>query len=90
MFRLSNLRCVKQAFTALRLVGSVARGDAKPGSDVDVLVDLDPEADLGLMEVIGLKHIIEDHIGFETDVLRDGFLHPLARDNIMADAVTVF
>jgi predicted nucleotidyltransferase len=42
------------------IFGSVARGDARADSDVDVLVDLDPERPMGLFEYSRLKlHVAE-------------------------------
>ena len=40
------------------LFGSRARGDARPGSDIDILIDIDPDAPVGVWEYAGLKTYI--------------------------------
>ena len=53
--------------TALFVFGSRARGDNSADSDLDILVDFDPEK-LSLYDLIGVQHIIEDATGLETHV----------------------
>lgn len=51
--------------------GSVARGEARPGSDLDLLVDFEPEA--SLLDHIGLYQDLESLLGVRVDVIdRDG------------------
>ena len=49
--------------------GSVARGDARPDSDIDVLVELDPQQPMGLFEYARLKLYIAELLGKSTDVV---------------------
>ncbi len=49
----------------LFVFGSRARGDARPDSDLDVLIDLVPDARLSLLDLIGVGHIIEDATGLK-------------------------
>jgi predicted nucleotidyltransferase len=51
----------------VRVFGSVARGDARPDSDVDFLVDLDPER--GLLDLSGLILDLQDALEREVDVV---------------------
>jgi uncharacterized protein len=53
--------------TELFVFGSRARGDNRTDSDLDILVDFDPEK-LSLFDLIGVHHIIEDATGLETHV----------------------
>jgi predicted nucleotidyltransferase len=71
----------------VRTFGSVARGEAGPDSDVDFLVDFNP--DYRLWDHIGLKQDLEDLLGRKVDVaiaknLREEF-HP----HIMRDAIAL-
>jgi hypothetical protein len=51
--------------------GSVARGEARLGSDLDLLVDFEPEA--SLLDHIGLFQDLESLLGVRVDVIdRDG------------------
>ncbi len=72
------------------IFGSVARGDARDDSDVDVLVDLDQERPMGLFEYSRLKLRIAELIGNSADVVNRKTLKPLLRDNILHDAVDAF
>jgi predicted nucleotidyltransferase len=69
----------------VRVFGSVVRGEAAEGSDVDVLVALD--GDRSLLDHIALKQDLEDLLGAEVDVVTEGGLHRLLRDRILAEAV---
>jgi predicted nucleotidyltransferase len=51
----------------VRVVGSVARGDALPESDVDLLVDLDGDRDV--LDLSGLILDLEEALGRRVDVL---------------------
>ena len=69
----------------VRVFGSVVRGDAAEGSDVDVLVKLDD--DRSLLDHVALRQDLEDLLGSEVDVVTEGSLHRLLRDRILAEAV---
>lgn len=69
--------------------GSVARGQAGAGSDVDVLVDLDPQRPLDLFEYARVKLYIGELIE-GADVVNRRTLRPLLRDAILRDAVNAF
>jgi hypothetical protein len=74
----------------IAVVGSVARGEARSDSDIDVLVDLDPHRPIGLFEYSGLKLYIADLIGVSADVVNRKTLKPMLRDAILRDAVNAF
>lgn len=76
--------------TSLHLFGSVARGEATAKSDIDLFVDYDPDSRFSLLDLVGIKHLLEDAPAVEVDITtRDG-LHPMLREDIERDAVTVF
>jgi predicted nucleotidyltransferase len=70
--------------------GSVARGEAKPSSDIDVLVDLDPERPMGVFQYARLKLYIDEILDGAGDVVNRRTLKPLLRDSILHDAVDAF
>ena len=69
----------------VRIFGSVARGEAKPESDVDVLVSFEPER--SLLDVAGFEQDLEELLGCEVDVVEVGGISPYIEDRILAEAV---
>lgn len=70
--------------------GSVARGEARADSDIDVLVELDRERPLGIFEYARLKIDISELLNGAGDVVNRRTLKPLLRDTILRDAVHAF
>lgn len=66
-----------------RLFGSVARGDAREDSDLDLLVDLAPGAGNDLLRVSGLAEELGELLGFRVEVVAA----PLLRDEVSATAL---
>lgn len=69
----------------VRIFGSVARGEARPDSDVDFLVQPGPETSPWFPA--GLVLELEEFLGRKVDVLTEGSLHWYIRDRILAEAV---
>jgi predicted nucleotidyltransferase len=69
----------------LRVFGSVARGDAKPGSDVDLLVEF--EAGRSLWDLVGLQQDLEELLGVHVEVATG--VHELIADKVGREAVAV-
>lgn len=70
--------------TNLRVFGSVARGDDGGGSDLDLLVDMEPER--SFLDIIGLGQALEELLERRVDVLTDASLHPALRARILAES----
>jgi predicted nucleotidyltransferase len=70
--------------TSVKIFGSRARGDARPDSDLDLLISPGPR--MSLFDMIGLEHDLEDLLGIEVDVVSERALHPLLRETILAEA----
>ena len=69
----------------VRVFGSVARGDAHPGSDLDLLVEFD--ADRSLLDLIGLELDLRDLLGSQVDVATVASLKDRVRSRVLAEAV---
>jgi predicted nucleotidyltransferase len=67
------------------LYGSVVRGEASEGSDVDLLVELPEEK--SLLDLVALKRDLEQAVGREVDVAEYGSLHPLVQDTVDREQV---
>lgn len=75
--------------TNLRLFGSVARGDARDDSDLDLLVDLSPESGNELLRVAGLAEELSELLGVRVDVVAAMLLRDEVSATALADAVAV-
>ncbi|MCZ6654448.1 MAG: nucleotidyltransferase family protein [Planctomycetota bacterium] len=69
----------------VRIFGSVARGEAQPGSDLDLLVDLEPGR--SLLDHIALIQDLEDLLRRKVDVVESQALHSRIRNRVLAEAV---
>jgi predicted nucleotidyltransferase len=73
------------AVKALFLFGSVARDEATPESDVDVLVAFDRP--VGLFTLLGLKAYLEELLGCSVDVGTPSSLRPHLREAVLKEAI---
>ena len=80
----------KEGVTALSLFGSLVRGEAQADSDIDVLIEVDPEADFGLLDLSGVQHMIEDRLNRKVDVLMKDEIRPEFEQRILREAEAVF
>jgi uncharacterized protein len=72
------------------LFGSRARGDNSPGSDTDIMIDIDPAADLSVYDYVGLKRYIASLFDGPVDVVDREGLKPYIRPPTEADALYAF
>ncbi len=71
----------------LRVFGSVARGDARPDSDIDFLVDLEPGR--SLFDLGGLLFDLQTLLGVDVDVVTVKGLRPRIRAQVLQEAVPI-
>ena len=69
---------------SVRIFGSVVRGEARPDSDVDFLVDMDPGRTL--LDMGGLVMELREILGREVDVVTERGLKARIRDRIIKEA----
>ncbi len=79
-----------EGVTALSIFGSRARGDARPDSDLDVLIDVDPTSRFSLLDLAGVHLLIEDRLGIPTQVTLRRSLTPRVAHRIADDLIQVF
>ena len=72
----------------LALFGSVARDEARPGSDVDLLVKFRPEAQVGFFELVRLKARLEELLGARVDLVTEDALKRQLRERVLGEAIT--
>lgn len=70
--------------TRVRVFGSVARGTARPDSDLDLLLELEPGRHL--LDLVAIKQDLADLLGREVHVVSEAAISPYMRDAIMREA----
>jgi len=74
---------------SLSVFGSAARGETRPESDVDILVEFEPDARIGLFKFLRLKDALGELLGQPVDLVTPDALHPALKDAILEEAVHV-
>ena len=69
----------------VRVFGSWARGDARPDSDIDLLVRLEPGR--SLLDLVAIKQDLEDLLGCSVDVVTEAGVSPYMRERVLREAV---
>ena len=80
----------KRGVTRLAIFGSRSRGDARPDSDLDVLVEIEDGIKFSLLDLIGVQHAILDATGLETQAEMRRSLEPRFAERIADDIIEVF
>lgn len=86
--RLAEL-CRRYGIARLEVFGSVARGEQRPDSDVDLLYTLEGGRALG-WEVEDLVESLTEVFHRPVDLVSRRSLHPMIRDRVMAEAETLY
>ncbi|SRR4030042_3118770 len=69
------------------LFGSVVRGEEKELSDVDLLVEFEPSAHIGLFEFARLQRVLSGMLGCKVDLVTPETLHKAIKSRILEEAV---
>ena len=78
----------KMGVLSLAVLGSVARNESTPKSDIDLLVEFD--RDVGLFHLFEIQHRLEEIIGVQkVGLIQRGAIHPALREHILSEAVNV-
>lgn len=80
----------REGVTGMALFGSRSRGDNRPDSDVDLLIEVHPDREFSLLDMASVGFIVEDNLGLESSIViredaKDTFLK-----RITPDLVSVF
>lgn len=89
---------LKQAKPALRargirraaVFGSVARGDERPDSDIDIMIEIDPAFHVTIYEYVGLTELVAGLFNEPVHVVNGNSLKPFVRPSATRDAVYAF
>jgi len=78
---------MKHGARNLRIFGSYARGEERTDSDIDLLVEM--ERNRSLLDVIAIKHDLEDLIQRKVDVVTENAISPYLKENILKSAIPI-
>jgi len=71
----------------VRIFGSLARGDSGIDSDVDFLIELEPER--SLLDIVAIKQDLEDLLQRKVDVVTESAVSPYIRREIVRQAISL-
>lgn len=80
----------RQGVSHAALFGSFARGEAGRSSDIDILIELDPDAALSVFDYVSLKNYIAGLFDAPVDVVNRDGLKPHVRADALTDVVDAF
>jgi uncharacterized protein len=75
---------------ALYLFGSQARGEARPGSDIDLAFDVAIGEKFSLLDQAQLQTKLEKSFGHHVDFVERSAIHPFLQERIARDLVRLF
>lgn len=81
--------CRRHHIRRMALFGSVIRDDFTPDSDVDVLVEFEPGKTPGYA-FFGMQDELSELLGRQVDLNTSGWLSPYFRDEVIAEAETLY
>jgi uncharacterized protein len=86
-----NAEAIKaEGVTKLAIFGSRVRGDNRPDSDIDILVEVAPDVSFSLLNLIGVQHIIGDATGLQAQATMRRSIPPRVAERIADDILEVF
>lgn len=72
------------------LFGSYSRGEETPESDVDILVEYDPDSRISLMTISRIMVALSNAIGKKVDLVEEGRLLPFAQESVEKDKILIY
>jgi uncharacterized protein len=82
--------CRRYEVRELSVFGSAARGEMRPDSDIDILVEFLPGASVDLVDYAGLMIDLSDLFGRKVDLVSKTGLKPLIRSSVLDEARVLY
>lgn len=78
----------KEGAKKISIFGSFARGEEKPESDIDIIVEFSEPK--GILEIVGLEQELSELIGRKVDLLTEKSVSPYIIDKIKNELVVIY
>lgn len=82
--------CHRHHVRRLSVFGSYARGEQKPESDIDLLVEFEPGRTPGLMTIVGMQYEMEGIVGAGVDLVLPAELSEYIRGRVLGEARAIY
>ena len=69
------------------IFGSYVRGEEEEKSDLDILVDFEKDAEIGLLEFVNMENYLSDLLGIKVDLVEKTVLKPRIGRNILKEVI---
>jgi predicted nucleotidyltransferase len=83
-----GILCRRNGVHSLQLFGSAARGEARPDSDIDLLVRFDEVK--SLIEIVRIEREFSEFFGRRVDLVTEGELSPYIRDEVLSQTAPLY
>ena len=82
--------CLRHHVRELSIFGSALRDDFRPDSDVDLLVEFEPDARIGFMELGRMEQDLEAALHRKIDLVPKAGLRSFLRDEVLSTAMVLY
>jgi predicted nucleotidyltransferase len=82
--------CRRYGVRELSLFGSAARGEMRPKSDIDIIVEFEPGVRIGVIKFESLVEELESLAGRRVDLVTKRGLKPWVRPHVLSDARVIY
>jgi hypothetical protein len=82
--------CRRYQVRELSVFGSAVRGDMRPDSDIDLRVEFEPDARIGLFEFAGMEEELAALVGRKVDLVSKRGFKPRVRPYVLRDAIILY
>ncbi len=72
------------------LFGSFSRGEETANSDIDIIVDFDKSAHVGLLKYANIYGDLKELLGREIDLVKYGSIKPFATESVDSDKILIY
>jgi len=79
----------KYGVKEIGIFGSYVSGEYKEKSDLDILVEFEEDAKIGLLKFVNLENYLSDLIGVKVDLVEKSALKPRIGKNILREVITL-